>query len=474
MNTSSLAETVSDKSGTPRRTSSTVEPTPRELTPHPGNLLLGSAFDAWKNPITLFGAATRDADVVRFRFVYLDYFLLNDPAAIQHVLVANPGNYVKSRSYAGLKAVLGQGLLTSEGDFWRRQRKLSQPAFHRDKLSGFVDTMARFTADMLERWKRELEPSATEPGRGSFDAHAQMMRLTFRIVGQTLLSTDFDGEAKAVGDALNVALVWANRYAEALVRIPPWVPTPSNLRFGQAKKKLEDLVMGVIDDRRRGRSSGDDLLDMLMAARDEQTGEGMDDRQLKDELLTLVLAGHETTANALTFTLYLLSRHPEVRRRVEEEVARVLEDRTPKLEDLKKLEYTKLVVEESMRLYPPAWVFEREALEDDIVAGAKIPKGATVGISPFMLHRNPALWPNPEGFDPERMNKPRGKHDYLPFGAGPRFCIGNSFAMMEMLVLLPMMLRAYELRLAPGFQLTLDPATTLRPKDPVPMTLHPR
>jgi cytochrome P450 len=450
--------------------------------PGPRRGLGGSIWEAWEDPLGLFTDALRDhGDYVRFSFGWLHYHTVADPRGAHHILVENAKNYVKSRNYAGLKLMLGQGLLTSEGEYWKRQRRLAQPAFHRQRLAGFATTMAACTSDMLARWERDLVP-----GRVRFDMHAELMRLTFRIVGRTLLSTELDGVARDFGDALNVALKWTNDYVESVVKVPPWIPTPANVRFRRAQKVIDGLVMRIIAERRAeaasGRPSGegdarhDDLLGMLMEVKDETTGESMSDQQLKDELVTLVLAGHETTANALAFAMYLLSSYPEVARRVRDEADAVLGTRDPELADLPKLTYAKAVMEEAMRLFPPAWVVERDALEADEVGGLAIPKGGTVAVSPFVLHRHPALWENPEGFDPERFLKPdpaRHKLAYMPFGAGPRLCIGNAFAMMEMQIVLPMIVRRMRAELEPNARVELDPSVTLRPKHGVPMRLRP-
>lgn len=439
----------------------------------PGTMFVGNLFAAWEDPIKLFTQATRaHGDDVRLKFLHIDYLLLNSPASVQHVLVGRPERYHKSQSYAGLKVVLGEGLLTSEGDFWKKQRRLAQPAFHRDRLAGFADVMVDSTVAMLDRWSQH-EAKTGAP----FDLHRELMRLTFRIVGLTLLSVDLDEDAKEVGDALNVALEWANQYVESVVRIPPWVPTPRNVRFMRAKKKLDALVSRIIEDRRQSGERKNDLLDMLMSAEDADTGERMSDAQIRHELLTLVLAGHETTANALSFAFYLLSRHPDVMRQVAAEVAVVCGDRPPALQDLRKLELTTMVVEESMRLYPPAWVFERQAVEDDVIGQVRIPKGTMIGISPFVAHRNARSWPNPEGFDPWRFSKQNGasrnRYTYLPFGGGQRFCIGNNFALMEMQIIIALVAQRFRIDLSPGFRLELDPSVTLRPKHGVDVVLRP-
>ena len=444
--------------------SSNRPPTPR------GVPLLGNILDAWRDPLDLFVRVERElGPVARLRFAGIDYYVLHDPDHIHHALVDGHRKYTKSRNYVGLKAVVGEGLLTSEGDFWRRQRKLAQPAFHRNKLAGFVGAMVDDTASMLERWGKESAPW--------IDLHKEMMHLTFRIVGRTLFSTDIEGEARAIGEALTEALVWANRYAQALVHVPTWVPTAGNMRFRRAMKTLDALVYRIIADRRDSGEDPGDLLGMLMNVTDEATRETMTDRQLRDEVMTLVLAGHETTANLLSWTFYLLSKHPDVARKVRAEVREVLGERTPALEDVGKLAYTKTVLEEALRLYPPAWVFEREAVEDDEIGGYRIAKGTIVAVSPWSLHRSTRLWDNPEGFDPERFGASataaRPKFAYLPFGGGPRLCIGNAFAMMEAQLILATVFQRYRPELVAGHPVEAEPLVTLRPRHGMRMWLRP-
>jgi cytochrome P450 len=444
----------------------------------------GSVLPAWRDPLSLFlESRQRYGDVVRFKFGPFQYYLVNDPNVVKHVLVDNPKGYTKSRNYLGLKVVLGEGLLTSEGDHWRRQRKLAQPAFHRDKLAGFAAQMTMATRDMLARWSAE---GTSE----SFCIHAEMMRLTFRIVGLTLFSSDVDGDAKDVGHALEVAMHWANDYAESMIRVPPFIPTPANVRFKRAKKTLDDVVFRLIAERRAHAQKtghfGGDLLGMLMEATEEPdaaagaSGErtGMDDQQLRDEIITMILAGHETTANLLSWTFHLLSKHPDVERRVREEAQRVLGDRDPVLEDVKSLEYTRMVLEEGLRLYPPAWVFERQAIVPDRLGGYDIEPGAIIGLCPYVLHRHPDHWENPEGFDPERFRPERAekrpRYAYLPFGGGPRTCVGNHFAMMEAQILLAMIVREHRLELEPSHKVELDPVITLRPKHGIVVRRRPQ
>ena len=438
---------------------------PRELDSLPGVEgvpIAGSFFDARRDPLELFDRAARHGgDGACLRFGPYRYLLLHSPEAIRHVFVENARAYHKSPSYRGLAMVLGNGLITSEGDFWKRQRRLAQPAFHRERLAGFVEAMVRDTRDMLDGWRRD--------GDGPFDLHDDMMRLTLRIVGHTLFSTDVQADAGAVGAAFAVALERANDESISLVNVPTWLPLPGNRRFKKALATLDGLVHRIIAERRALPEGGrpNDLLSMLMAARDDD-GAGMSDGQLRDEVMSLVGAGHETTANALAWTFHLLGDHAEVAERVADEARAVCGDRVPALGDLPKLEYTKRVVEESMRLRPPVWVMERVAIEDDVVRGIRVPKGTLLAAAPWCLHRDPRHWSDPERFDPERFLpeavEARGRYTYLPFGAGPRVCIGNGFAMMEAQLLLAMIAREHRLERAPWRAVTPDPSITLRPK----------
>ena len=437
----------------------------------PGLPFLGSVLDAWRDPIALLlDSALRFGPMVGLKIGPFRYILVGDPEGIRRVLVDNPQNYTKSRNYDGIKLVLGRGLLTSEGDLWRRQRKLIQPAFHRDRLATFATVMAEETGAMLDRWA----PLAAE--RRAVDVHAEMMGLTLRIVASTFFGADVARHTAAVAGALDTVVHFADEYVKQIVRLPVGVPTPRNIRFRRAVATLDGVLQSIKKERRR-RAGDADLLAMLMEARDE-SGERMSDAQIRDELMTLILAGHETTANALSWTFYLLSRHPEAERRVFAEVTEVLGDRAPTPEDLPKLRYTTMVIQESMRLYPPAWAFERAAIGDDEVAGYHVPAGTMLIFCPFTLHRDPALWDNPEGFEPERFSPERAaarpRYAYLPFGGGPRHCIGNGFAMMEVQIILAMVVQRCRLWLVPGHPVEMDPLITLRPRGGVRMTLAAR
>jgi cytochrome P450 len=442
------------------------------LPPGPRGLpLLGSTLEAFREPYGFFMRAwQRYGDVVLFTFGPYRYFLVNDPEGIKHVLVDRAKNYPKSITYRAFEPLLGKGLLTSEGDLWRRQRRLVQPAFHRECLESFAQTMAIETERRLERWRGLSDPA--------IDIHREMGELTFRIVGRTLFDTDVDGDGSEVAGALKVGLHFINDRATTLIQIPPWVPTPGHLAFMRARRTLVAVVRRIVEDRKHEKGPRKDVVSLLGTALDEDTGEAMSARQLEDEVMTLALAGYETTSNALTWTFYLLSKHPAVARKLEREVDEVLGDRRPTFADLPRLEYAQRVVQEAMRLYPPAWKIERQAIEDDSMLGYDVPAGTIVGITMHTLHRHPDHWENPEGFEPERFapeaSRARARHAYLPFGGGSRQCIGSAFALMEAQIILSMIAREYRIDLAPGAEVEIEPAVTLHPRHGMPMRLSRR
>jgi cytochrome P450 len=429
---------------------------------------VGSAGEFRANPLALLTRSIQQhGDVVRLNLVRTA-FIVNHPDGVRHVLHDHHLNYKKNFVYDRLQSMLGNGLLTSKGDFWKRQRKLAQPAFHRQRIKGFAELMATHTARMLERWK------AQAASRKPFDVHHEMMRLTFTIIGEALFSLNLEEGAAEVGRALHDALEIQQRRFTAFFIPPKALPTPDNLRFAASMKVLDGVVEDIIQRRRATSDVGNDLLGMLMAARDEETGEAMDNRQLRDEVMTMVLAGHETTANALSWVFYLLSKNPAVARRVQQEAREVLQGRAPVMEDVPNLRYAQQVIEESMRLYPPAWIIGREAVEDDVIQGRRIPKGSSILLVPFTTHRHKDFWDNPEGFDPDRFtpeqSQGRHRYAYFPFAAGPRMCIGDGFARMEMPIILAMVAQRYSLQLEPGFVPELDPVVTLRPGNGIQVT----
>lgn len=411
-------------------------------------------------------------DVVQIRFFPWRSFLLAHPRDIRHVLQENHRNYWKGIVFAKLKRVGGEGLVFSDGDLWRRQRQLAQPAFHRDRIAAMAGMMTDATAAMLDRWR------SLGAARQPFDLASEMSRLTLEIVARALFGTSLGEDEDEFRRAVSGGLAYANHLVNHFFALPLAIPTAANRRGRRAIAGLDRIVWKIIAERRRdGRDRGD-LLTMLINARDAETNEMMTDRQLRDEAVTFLVAGHETTAVALSWTWHLLTRHPDVVQRLDAEIDAVLGRRMPTLADLGELRYTRMVIEESMRLYPPVWATNRQAYGDDVVAGQTVRKDETVTVSPWVTHRHPAFWERPEEFDPERFTPERSaarpEYAYFPFGGGPRRCIGNQFAMMEAQLILAMTAQAFRLQAVPGHRVEPDPILTLRPRNGVLMTLHPR
>ncbi|MCE9499217.1 MAG: cytochrome P450 [Leptospira sp.] len=412
-----------------------------------------------KDLLEFYHKITDYGEIARFRFGNRVAYIITNPEHIRHVLVENNQNYTKSVLYKEVKHVVGNGLLTSEGDFWRRQRKLAQPSFHKQKIIGFAEMMVSENDKMLQEW---------ESGKNPFDVSQEMMKLTFSVVGKTLFGSDISSFSDRVGESLYAGIEGAANRMKSIIKFPLSVPTPANIRFNRAISEMDKIVYSIIAEKKKNPPGGADLLSMLIDARDEETGEGMNELQLKDEIVTFMLAGHETTSTTLTWAFYLLSKYPEVAKKIRSEVIDVLGDRNPSLEDVSKLKYTTMVIEETMRLYPAIWVIQRNSIGWDEFGGYKIPPGTIVSMPQYIVHRDPLYWENPEGFDPERFSeersKNRPKYSYFPFGGGPRTCIGNIFAMMEATIILSMAVRKFRLDLVPGFKVEKQALLTLRPK----------
>jgi cytochrome P450 len=411
--------------------------------------------------------------VVRLELPMVTAHLLAHPDHVERVLVKDNRLYSKrTRGYDKLRMFLGNGLVTSEGEFWRRQRRIAQPAFHKQRIAGFAKTFVRCTNELGDRWADDAKA-----GR-AIDLHADMMELTLRIASLTLLSADPSERAGEIGQALDVMLHEAIARINNPLSLPPSIPTRRNVRAKQAMKTLDSIVLGIIDARRKGKAHEDDLLQMLLEARDEETGEGMTDAQLRDEVMTMFIAGHETTANALSWTFFLLSRFPHVARTLAAEASMVLGARDATAEDAALLEQSRRVISESMRLYPPVWIIGRSPLEDVRFDGYDVPEGSLVFVCPWVTHRLPEFWDDPEGFDPDRFSPERQKqmhrYQYFPFAAGPRMCIGSGFAMLEQQLVLSTLVRRFRLDLVPGQQVVPEPLITLRPKGGIAMHVHPR
>lgn len=410
----------------------------------------------------------KHGDTYQINFGFVQITASANPDFIKEVLQTQHKHFGKSKGYEALKMGLGNGLVTSEGDYWRKQRRLSQPAFYKSNLENLYKEMMRTTAEYVE---------ALDKKRGqTIDIAKEMMTVTATIVLRALFSVE---QSDAL-DKIYVGMERMQDYVMAHVRTPiraKWFYI--NGRHRQFKKEIavfDDLIYGIINERRNSGESKPDLLQMLMDVEDADTGERMTDLQLRDELITLFSAGHETSANALAWTWYLLAQNPEIVQKLRAEVNTVLADgRMPTFEDLRKLSYTKQVIDEGMRLYPPAWVVGRRAEKEIIINDYKIPKGRNVLLEIYLMHRSPDLWENPLTFDPDRFSpeavKNRNSNQYLPFGAGPRMCIGNHFAVMEMQLLMAAMVQRFDFEIVENHPVELDPLVTLRPKHGIKMVV---
>lgn len=431
-----------------------------------GLFLVGNTFDFLKDPLQFIVNAMHQCPaVVHVNIASRDVYMPFRQEDVKYVLQENNRNYTKSEAYDVIRLFLGNGLVTSEGDFWRRQRKLAQPAFYKQRLSLLVDLMNQSTLAMLARWE-ELDPFRP------VDISNEMMKITLEIVSKSLFSTDVKKHLDHISGALTTVIEYAFDTMSSFIRIPLKYPTPRNVKFTKAVNQLEGIFYEIINSRQHTNPEDhDDLLGMLMSAKDEDTGEGMSIQQLRDEVATIFMAGHETTANALSWTLYLLASHPESVHKLRQEVTEVLgHEGLPTYENIRDLKYTMQVIQESMRLYPPVYVIGRKTIEEDEIGGYRIPAGVTIMISAYAIHRNPEYWDKPDVFDPDNFLperiKDRPSYAYFPFGGGPRLCIGNNFAMMEMQIILALLIRQYDFAL-PFRQLKVypEPTVTLRPKD---------
>ncbi|MCA9520139.1 MAG: cytochrome P450, partial [Myxococcales bacterium] len=443
--------------------------------PQPAGLpVLGQFFEMRANPLQLLvKTMCEQGGVARLVLGPRTLHLVTHPDYVQEVLQHKHRAFTKQTpGFAQLRLVVGYGLVTSDGDFWRRQRRITQPAFHKQRLAGFGEKMIAIAHETGNEWA----PIAADSG--VLDVDREMMRATLRIVSETMLSADLSKDAAEVAEALDLLLADVRARTTQPLQLPLAVPTPGNIKFRRALATLDRLIHEVIETRRAGRERRDDLLQMFLDAVDDETGERMTNEQLRDEVVTVFIAGHETTANALAWCWYLLSKHPLVRERVWDELDRVLDGRSPTLDDLPKLTYLGQVFDETLRLYPPAWLFARQTCEAVEVGGYTIPDDSTVLISPYAIHRSPEFWDNPLGFDPDRFAPERvaehHRYQFIPFGAGNRMCIGKGFAVMEAKLILAELCRRFCLDLLPDHPVRAQPAVTLRPADGIWMRVRER
>ena len=432
-----------------------------------GNVLFTARKELQTNVLGLIERHAREfPDISRLRIGPYYYINIHKPEMVEHIF-ADSALYTKGRENANLKYLLGNGLLTNEGEFWMKQRRLIQPIFHKRKLATFVDQIVECTDRLIADWEAR--------GGGRMNIHSEMTQITLSVVSRTLLSTDASGGFMKISDALGYLMKGLSQETTKLIRFPAWLPTPYNLKMRSNRAILDKLIYDIIAGRRKTGAKQDDLLTMLMEVEDADTAERMTDTQLRDEVITIFLAGHETTANAMSFALYLVAQEPGAAKRIAEEVKAVGE---LTFENLNKLDYTTRVIKEAMRLYPPAWIIGREASRDDVIGGYQIRKGDTLMLMPYIMHRQERYWPDPLRFDPDRFmpeqSKDRPRLAYFPFGGGSRLCIGNNFAMMEMQIMLALICSRFDFSVPENFKLELEALVTLRPKGELPLMVKDR
>src|SRR6266567_2023913 len=429
--------------------------------------LVGNMPLASHDPLAVFSAWAREfGDIFYYRAIWINVFFLNHPDLIESVLVRNYQSFLKDHVMRKSRWFFGDGLLTNEGESWLRQRRLSQPAFHRDRIASYAKIMTDYTQRTLANW-RDGETR---------DMHQEMMQLTLRMVVRVLFGVEAE-EIGKISAAMNVLMRNSSGVRLLLPPVARYMSTPAMIEFRRGVRQLDDTVYGIIARRRAGKSDSGDLLSMLMQARDED-GSQMTDKQLRDEVMTFLLAGHETTALALSWTWHLLGQNPEAEGKLHEELDQALGGRVPGFADLQALRYAERVIKESMRLYPPAWGLARTVIKEFEIGGYRVPAGANVVMSTWIMHRDPRYFPEPEKFDPDRWlpEKVQGlpKFAYFPFGGGPRQCIGAAFAMMEATLLLATIAQRFRFRRVAGHPIVPVPSFTLRPKYGIKMMLQAR
>jgi cytochrome P450 len=434
----------------------------------PGNPILGHIPQWRKDPLKLITEAARLGDVVRLQLPGRT-FLLNHPAHVKHVLQDNHQNYEKGWVFDRLRPYWGESLLTAEGDVWRKQRLRVQPSFKREHTTGFAPIITRRTAEMLDRWDTSADRG------GELVMYDEMTRLALVIIGDVLFGVElWDDVSKMTGAVQSAMRVLKTRVA-ALAPLPLWIPTPDNRRFNAAMHTLKSGVDRIVEQTRTSGAHERSFVAMIMDARDEN-GERMSREQLQYEVIGMIQQGHDTIGESLAWALYLLSLHPEIERKLHAEIEGVLGGRVPVVADLEHLEYATRVVHETLRLIPPVWILPRDAIRDDKIGGFDIPAKSTILLCPYLTHRRPEFWENPEAFDPDRFlperAKARPRHAYFPFGAGPRLCMGVDMAIMETLLILAMVVQRFQVHLVPGHREEPECILDMIPRHGVRVTLR--
>lgn len=395
--------------------------------------------------------------------------LFNHPDHAKYMLADNPTNYHKGIGLIHARRVIGDGLLTSEGELWRKQRKVIQPVFQAKRIAGQFGAIAEEAENLVARLRANV-------GGGPIDMREEMTGLTLGVLGRTLLDADLSA-FDTIGESFEAVQDQAMFELMSLNAVPQWIPLPKQVRFRRARRDLQAITDKLTADRiARSDGTGDDVISRLIESTRQETDPLVGRTRMRDELVTLLLAGHETTASTLSWTLYLLDKHPETWDRLHTEAVAAFSSGPLSYEDLHQFKYTTMVLEEVMRLYPPVWLLPRQAQEEDEIGGFHVPAGADVIISPYLLHRHRDYWEDPERFDPERFNPDdstgRSRYAYIPFGAGPRFCVGNNLGMMEAIIVLATIARDLRLVKVPGYQVVHEPMLTLRVRGGLPMTVH--
>ncbi len=437
-----------------------------------GHPILGSLLDFRRDLLQAFVQNWHTyGDVVRFRMGGTSTaYLIVHPDHVKHVLQTYASNYIRDQRFNGnLKTLLGDGLITSNGDLWRQRRKLIQPVLHKGRIAAMITRITEMTADALDGWS-----SYTEVGQ-PIDMLDAMKVLSLCIGASVLFGVDVKSNVNTIRSTGMIIQKHINENMLKLVSVTDFLPLPSTLKFKKALVDLDNIVLEIIKERKLKPTGTNDVLSMLLELRDEETGESLSVKELRDEVVTLLFASHETTANALAWACYCLSLHPEIDRRMRSEVSDVLGGRTPTAEDLPELSYTKMVFEEALRLYSPAWIIARVAVNDDTIGGYHIPRGKFIFLSPYLTHRHSQFWPNPEGFDPERFSPTSAsKHPlyaYFPFGGGPRYCVGSELAKAEGVLILAMLAQRFHFSLVGGLPVVPQPLISLSPRDRLLMNI---
>jgi cytochrome P450 len=417
--------------------------------------------------------AAEHGDFIHYPLGLWEVFQLNHPDLIEHVLVTNQRNYSKNTvQYNTLAKITGRGLLTSDGRFWRRQRRMIQPAFHRQKVLGWGETMIKATQNMLASWEKVAQ--ANQP----LDIDEEMMAVTLNVVGEALLGLDLQADAGQLTHAVLTMLEYVVYRSQQLVALPLMVPTPRNRRVREGLQLLDNLIDQAIRDHEQGKSNPDTILSQMITAVDRETNERMNRNELRDEVITLLVAGHETAASGLTWLFYLLSQNQKVEEELLAEIDGVLNGRPSTTDDLPNLHTVQRVIAEALRLYPPAWVITRRAVSADTLLGEPIPANALIIMSPYTMQRHPNFWAKPDQFYPDHFlpeaEQARPRYAYYPFGGGARLCIGDQFAKVEMGLVVTAVLQKYRLQLLPNHPVVADPLVTIRPKHGMMMTVQRR